>query len=166
MPERAAKDAPGHPPSTVGRWLLSADEWDSIGASLRLSAREFEIVQCVFDDESESSIGQRLGISRHTVHTYLDRLYRKLGIGSRGQLLLRVVAEHPAFAVPKRGRVLSKQRAKGNRSSFDRTSLDQLTPAEAQHERPGAKGASPPPTERPDGYDGIRRGSRPLGGGS
>jgi hypothetical protein len=31
--------------------------------------------------------GGALGIPRHTVHTYLDRLYRKLGVNSRAQLI-------------------------------------------------------------------------------
>ena len=81
-------------PATRGRALFSDEQWDSIAGSLKLSAREFQIVQAIFDNEIEAAIGAQLGISSHTVHTYLERLYRKLGVGSRCGLLVRVFAEY------------------------------------------------------------------------
>ncbi len=77
-----------------GRCLFSDEQWNSIATSLKLSAREFQIVQAIFDNEIEAAIGVQLGISSHTVHTYLERLYRKLGVGSRCGLLVRVFAEY------------------------------------------------------------------------
>ena len=61
---------------------------------MKLSEREFQIVQGVFDDKKEVEIAQQLQISAHTVHTYLGRLYRKLGVSSRAQLIVRVFAEY------------------------------------------------------------------------
>ena len=75
------------------RSLLSARQWASISFSLGLSDREFDVVQGVFDGCNEGSIAQKLGISAHTVHTHLDRLYRKLGVTTRSELILRVFAE-------------------------------------------------------------------------
>ena len=51
-------------------------------------------------DESDAlalhyAIALELGISQHTVHTYLSRLYRKLGVTSRVQLVLSVLDEFP-----------------------------------------------------------------------
>ena len=80
--------------ATRGRSLFSDEQWHSIARSLKLSAREFQIVQAIFDNEIEAAIGVQLGISSHTVHTYLERLYRKLGVGSRCGLLVRVFAEY------------------------------------------------------------------------
>jgi len=59
---------------------------------LRLSRRECEITQAVFDDAKEETIAAGLGISAHTVHTHLERLYRKLGVGSRASLVVLVLA--------------------------------------------------------------------------
>jgi len=51
-------------------------------------------VQAVFDDQNESRIARSLGISAHTVHTHIERVYRKLGVSSRVTLVVRVFVEH------------------------------------------------------------------------
>lgn len=82
------------PRSASDRLLLSEPVWELIGNALHLSNREFQIVLGVFDDERDLDIAIRLGVSRHTVHTYMQRLYRKLGVTSRTQLVLRVFSEY------------------------------------------------------------------------
>lgn len=77
-----------------GQAVLSEEHWRAVAASLRLSPREVQIVQAVFDDLKESAIAGRLGISAHTVHTHLERLYRKVGVNSRATMIVRVFAEH------------------------------------------------------------------------
>ena len=79
---------------SAGREIFTTPTWDSLAESLSLSGRELEIIQAVFDDENERQIAARLGISRHTVHTHLERLYRKLSISSRVQLVIRVFNEY------------------------------------------------------------------------
>ncbi|MEX2156814.1 MAG: helix-turn-helix transcriptional regulator [Gemmatimonadales bacterium] len=68
-------------------------EWRSLALALGLSPRESGIVRAVFDGSSEKRIAERIGLSPHTVHTYLWRIYRKLHIQSREELLVRVFAE-------------------------------------------------------------------------
>ena len=82
----------------VSRSLLPARTWRSIARSLSLSPREFQIVLHVFDDAKEGDIAHRMNISAHTVHTHLERLYRKLGVGTRGGMIVRVFAEYLALA--------------------------------------------------------------------
>jgi DNA-binding NarL/FixJ family response regulator len=77
-----------------GRSLLDDQAWRLIQRSLTLSDRERQIVQGLFDDATEAVIGEELGISHHTVHTHVERLYRKVGVTSRVQLVVRVFAEH------------------------------------------------------------------------
>lgn len=77
-----------------GRDVLSAAEWTAVGLSLRLSPRELQIVHGVFDDLKESAIADNLGISAHTVHTHLERLYRKVGARGRTTMVVRIFAEH------------------------------------------------------------------------
>lgn len=70
--------------------IFTADEWHALAEALHLSGRELQIVQHIFDDEKESMIARHLGMSPHTVHTHIGRLYRKLETGSRCGLILRV----------------------------------------------------------------------------
>jgi LuxR family maltose regulon positive regulatory protein len=67
---------------------------------LALSTRESEILQAVFEDQKEYCIAENLGISTHTIHTHLERIYRKLHVSSRVELVVHVFAaylsKHPA----------------------------------------------------------------------
>ena len=75
-----------------GRRMFFPATWQSVGEALQLSPRELQITQAVFDDRAESTIAVDLGMSVHTVHTYLKRLYQKLGARSRVELVCIVVA--------------------------------------------------------------------------
>ena len=109
VPFRAGRLA--RPPSPVPRRRLQARELAQAagpavffsgevgrGASLRLSKREAQIVSALFDDKKEAAIATHLGISRHTVHTYTERLYRKMGVSSRVGLVRRVFIEFMSLA--------------------------------------------------------------------
>ena len=74
--------------------FLPDDRWRPIVTSLRLSGREADILRGLLDDEPEATIASRLRISAHTVHTHLERLYRKLAVNSRCQAVARVFAEY------------------------------------------------------------------------
>ncbi|HEV3036485.1 MAG TPA: helix-turn-helix transcriptional regulator [Candidatus Angelobacter sp.] len=84
------------PPSLFhrNRYILKPEHWERIRLSLRLSLREMQITQYIFDDEKTECIASELGISVHTANTYLRRLYFKLDVRSRPQLILRVLKEH------------------------------------------------------------------------
>jgi DNA-binding CsgD family transcriptional regulator len=73
------------------------DVWSRLRDSLRLSDRELQIVQGIFEDQKQESIAFTLGISPHSVNTYMQRIYAKLRIGSRPQLIVRVMSEYLAF---------------------------------------------------------------------
>jgi DNA-binding CsgD family transcriptional regulator len=76
--------------------LLNERAWAAIGSSLGLSRRELQIVTSLIEDrlETEHEVGRALGISPHTVHTHLERLYKKIGVASRSHLIVRVFAEY------------------------------------------------------------------------
>ncbi len=80
--------------------LISETQWRSLGAALGFSNRELQIVRCLFDGMREPEVGRKLGISPHTVHTHLVRMYRKLGVSDRCQLLLRVFGNYLARCSP------------------------------------------------------------------
>ncbi len=85
--------------------MFTAQAWDQIACSLGLSGRELQIVRGVFDDRIESAIAADLGISAHTVHTHFDRIHRKLAVGTRAGLVLRVTREFLALAASPSGPV-------------------------------------------------------------
>jgi DNA-binding NarL/FixJ family response regulator len=57
-----------------------------------LSKREEEIARLVASGLSNSEVAQRLSLSRHTVKNYLFRVYEKLGISTRIELVLYVLS--------------------------------------------------------------------------
>jgi len=72
---------------------LSDEQITALASALRLSPRETEILRCLLRDEGRAAIAETLGISSHTVHAYLGRLYRKVNVRSRSQFIVRVFAE-------------------------------------------------------------------------
>src|SRR5262245_26347575 len=78
----------------AGRAMFPLEDWLALRNQLRLSPRELQIVQCVFDDEKVDAIAGHLDLSPSTVNTYLQRLYTKLEVNSRPQLILRVIEAH------------------------------------------------------------------------
>lgn len=75
--------------------------WLAIVRSLGLSDREAEIAKLLLgDDNREDAIAARLAISPHTVHTHLERLYRKLGVTSRCQVVTRMFRQYVELAPP------------------------------------------------------------------
>ena len=88
-------------PRPTGRHLLPPDSWQAIFHALKLSYRELQIVQGVFDDQKELAIARDLRISPNTVHTHMERLYRKLEVTSRVELVVRIFTEYLAIASEK-----------------------------------------------------------------
>jgi DNA-binding NarL/FixJ family response regulator len=60
---------------------------DTGGAAL-LSRREQEVVRCVAEGLSNREIAQRLGLTEHTVKNYLFRIFDKLGVSKRVEVVL------------------------------------------------------------------------------
>lgn len=76
---------------------IPPEAWQDIGYALGLSRREFEVLQRLVGDRRETEIARSLGLSQHTVRTYLKRLRAKLGASSRVRLVGRVYAEYAAW---------------------------------------------------------------------
>jgi DNA-binding NarL/FixJ family response regulator len=60
---------------------------DTRGAAL-LSRREQEVVRCVAEGLSNREIAQRLSLTEHTVKNYLFRIFDKLGVSKRVEVVL------------------------------------------------------------------------------
>jgi DNA-binding NarL/FixJ family response regulator len=57
-----------------------------------LTARELEVVNCLAGGHSNREIAQRLDLSKHTVKNYMFRIFDKLGVSSRVELLFYVLS--------------------------------------------------------------------------
>ena len=65
------------------------------GARL-LSNREEQIVHLVVEGLPNREISEALRLSPHTVKNHLYRIYNKIGVSNRGELILYVTASQPA----------------------------------------------------------------------
>jgi two-component system, NarL family, nitrate/nitrite response regulator NarL len=64
------------------------------GLSL-LSKRELDVVQCVVQGLTNQEIADRMGLSRHTIKNYLFRVFDKLGVSNRVELLFITLSQSP-----------------------------------------------------------------------
>ena len=58
-----------------------------------LSPRELQVAECAAQGQSNKHIADRLGLSEHTVKNYLFRVFEKLGISNRVELLFFLFKE-------------------------------------------------------------------------
>ncbi len=62
--------------------------WVETSESPPLSKREHDVVRCVADGLSNREIARQLKLTEHTVKNYLFRVFNKLGVSSRVELVL------------------------------------------------------------------------------
>ena len=60
-----------------------------------LSKQEMEIVRLAASGLSNCAVGQKLSLSESTVKNHLVRVYEKLGISTRIELILYILSCHP-----------------------------------------------------------------------
>jgi DNA-binding CsgD family transcriptional regulator len=80
-------------------------DWPHLANRLGLSPRETTVVRRILFDESDLVIAESLNISAHTVRTYIDRIFRGLGVGSRVQLVVLVMAVFARLVCDRDGRL-------------------------------------------------------------
>jgi DNA-binding NarL/FixJ family response regulator len=59
----------------------------------QLSRREMEVVRCLAEGLSNREIAERLQLSQHTIKNYLFRVFDKLGVSSRVELLSMTLSQ-------------------------------------------------------------------------
>src|ERR1700730_6553703 len=93
----------------------------SVGStSERLSKRECDVVRAVARGFTNREIAQHLGLTEHTIKNYLFRIFDKLGVSTRVELVLQTLASAqpssvrtvPAISVSSRPPILSPVNAK------------------------------------------------------
>lgn len=79
------------PPAQRWSCLFDTIPWSIVRHRHALSPREAEVSRALLERASVSRVAFVLGIAEGTVKTHMRRIYRKLGIGSRYELLLCVL---------------------------------------------------------------------------
>jgi two-component system nitrate/nitrite response regulator NarL len=65
--------------------------------SSTLSVRELQVVKCAARGKTNKVIAGELGLSEHTVKNYLFRIFEKLGVSNRVELLFYLTLKDHAF---------------------------------------------------------------------
>lgn len=89
------------------------------GLSL-LSERELQVVRCLAEGLSNREIAHRMKLSQHTIKNYLFRVFDKLGVSSRVELLSMTLTGAPARGSAHEG---SSDGSTGNGYSRDESEL-------------------------------------------
>ena len=92
-PDGAAQTEEPRPAETVADRLRVLQRRSTGAAPLPvgdLTDREWEVVQQVRLGHSNKEIASELHVSRHTVSNHLRAVFRKLGVGSRTELVARL----------------------------------------------------------------------------
>ena len=74
----------------VARKVLGHFQPRPFSAPAGLTERERQVVESLVEGLSEKRVAAQLGLTVQTVHTHIKSIYRKLQVGSRGELLGRL----------------------------------------------------------------------------
>lgn len=75
----------------VARKVLGHFKPSPVSAPETLTEREREVLQGLVDGLSEKLVAARLDLSIQTIHSHVKRIYRKLQVNSRGELMNRMM---------------------------------------------------------------------------
>jgi len=78
---------------------------DGKGMNL-LTKREAEVVRCLSEGMTNREIAERIGLSQHTVKNYLFRIFDKLGVSNRIELLFMTLSQGSTVPVLLQGLLL------------------------------------------------------------
>lgn len=99
---------------------------NSEGMSL-LSERELQVVQCLAEGLTNREIAERLRLSKHTVKNYFFKIFDKLGVSSRVELLFMSLSHSSAEQALREGR--RKENENGKYSPYESDMLQKSAEA-------------------------------------
>ena len=97
LPPSHRKSREAEPADGIGRdatlALLSKKQWSYLQRCYELTPRELQVAELVCQGWQNSRIAKSLNIRLHTVKTHIRNIYRKVGVKSKINMLLRFVSE-------------------------------------------------------------------------
>lgn len=73
------------------KFPFTADEWASLAQNTEMSPRQQQIARCILSGLGDKQIAEEIGIKVPTVRTHMGRLFDKLGVGDRVELVLHFI---------------------------------------------------------------------------
>jgi DNA-binding CsgD family transcriptional regulator len=73
--------------------IFTDHEWIELTNNLRMSTRQAQIALCLLSGLGDKQIASQLGISVHTVRTYLDRMFTKMDVRDRNEMVVSIFRE-------------------------------------------------------------------------
>jgi DNA-binding CsgD family transcriptional regulator len=77
-------------PPTLPPLPLSAGQWNRIAKQLELSPQQKRIAELILRHQSDKQIAKVMQIGVPTVRTYVSRMFAKVGVSDREELILNV----------------------------------------------------------------------------
>lgn len=71
---------------------LAAEQWEAVAHSLEFSPQQSRIVELLLRGFKDKQIAAELHLGVPTIRTYLKRIFDRLGVSDRVELILRVFA--------------------------------------------------------------------------
>jgi DNA-binding NarL/FixJ family response regulator len=103
-------------------------------ANTPLSARETDVVRCVAEGLTNREIAERLKLTEHTVKNYLFRIFDKLGVSSRVEVVLYALGSPDSRAS---GPVTGKKGSSASRRTSESKTAERKSPEAAMVRRAG-----------------------------
>ncbi|HEX2837341.1 MAG TPA: helix-turn-helix transcriptional regulator [Phycisphaerales bacterium] len=79
---------------------LDAQTWDAVVVQLGLAPQQERVVRLIVCGARDKRIASELGLKLPTVRTYLDRIYRRVGVRDRLELVVKVFTTAHALRGP------------------------------------------------------------------
>lgn len=73
--------------------VFSQVEWSELSTKLGLSPRQSQVANLLLMGFADKQIAAKLDISTHTLRTYLDRMFTKMDVSDRCELLVHIFKE-------------------------------------------------------------------------
>ena len=70
--------------------VFTKTEWANLTNHLGLSPKQAEIARQLLEGSSDKQIAQKLGIAIPTVRTYMGRMFAKLDVQDRNELIVNI----------------------------------------------------------------------------
>lgn len=78
--------------STIpGSDMLTQSQWNETAETLRLTNRETQVCQKLFEGITRNQIAEDLGIKPRTVRHYMEHIHEKLAVKNRVGVVLRII---------------------------------------------------------------------------
>lgn len=110
--------------------IKSTPSCDAIGDLQTLSKREIEVAEFAAQGLTNKQIADHLGLSEHTVKNYLFRVFEKLKISNRIELLFLLVNERKGNGVSSRGTEALTATPGGSIGRYIEAADDEFVPAQ------------------------------------